>query len=227
MPRVIRTTVLALLASSSPALLLAQGFEGVVNWQIKSDKGPMEMVQSYKGSQVRSEMTAQGQQMIMLMDGTNSNMTMLMPSQKMYMTMNMMQMAARMQGTHDSARGKITPTGGKETVAGRSCDDYLVGEKQDVQVCAAKGMGFILMGSGGGPMGDRGGMGGMGNVAAIVSNPQYAKMFADGFFPLKVSKVSGAKQDTVMLATKIEAKPVDASLFKIPDGFTEMKMGGP
>jgi hypothetical protein len=224
MPRVIRTTVLALLASSGPALLQAQAFEGVVNWQMTSDKGPMQMVQSYKGTQVRSEMAAQGQAMILLMDATSSNMIMIMPSQKMYTTMDMKKMAAEVQGVkHDSA-GKITATGGKETVAGRGCDDYLVGAKQDIEVCATKGMGFFQIASGGGPMGDRGSMGGMRDVAGMVSNPAYAKMFADGFFPLKVSKVSDGKKSVIMEATKIEPGPVDASLFKVPDGYTEMKM---
>ena len=130
----------------------------------------------------------------MLMDVTSSNMIMMMPAQKMYMTMDMNRMAAQMQGMkHDSA-GKITATGGKETVAGHGCDDYLVGAKQDIEVCAAKGMGFFVMASGGGPMGDRGSMGGMSDVAGVVSNPAYAKMFADGFFPLKVSKVAGDKK---------------------------------
>ena len=41
MPQVMRTAVLALLASAGPALVQAQGFEGVVNWQMTSNNGPI------------------------------------------------------------------------------------------------------------------------------------------------------------------------------------------
>jgi hypothetical protein len=80
-----------------------------------------------------------------------------------------------------------------------------------------------MMGAGGGPMG---GKGPMSNVATAAANPEYAKLYKDGFFPLRITDISKGKAETVMQVTSIEPKSIPASAFEIPAGYTEMKMPG-
>lgn len=230
MNHVIRAVTLTLLVTAGPALAQAQAFEGVVDWKMKGDRGAMEMVQMYKGGVVRTEVSGGGYGAVMLMDG--STMTTIMPEQKMYMTMDLKKMAGQMAGQmqgmrHDSAgraaSTKITDEGTSQTIAGHTCKNYLVGDAQDVEMCVAKGLGYFMFGSG--PMGSHGpGGGGGGGAAELAANPEWAKVFKDGFFPLKVSNVKGSSREMVMEATKIEPKVLDPSLFKVPDGYSEMKL---
>jgi hypothetical protein len=189
--------------------LAAQGFEGVVAYKMMGNGGKnTDMAMSIKGTQVRTDMTAEGRTMAMLLDGQAMTMTMLMAEQKMYMTMDMKAMRDRAQGTKpgDHAPPKITPLGTSETIAGRSCDNYLVEtEKSKTEFCNAKG--------GASPLND-------------LDNEAYRAFFKDGFFPLRVSSYDGGTKKVVMEATRVEPKSLDASLFQIPAGYSEMKMPG-
>jgi Domain of unknown function (DUF4412) len=204
----------------------AQGFEGTVSWQM--GERAMEMNQSYKGTQVRNEMTGQGgRQGVMIMDMGARTMTMIMPERKMYMTMNMDAMKAEMDDmNHEEHKlPKLTDTGKSETIAGKSCEVYRLateeGKPDTMELCAAKGMGFF-MGGARGPMS-------RGNTNASIAvdlagSPEFAKMYKDGFFPLRISRLENGQVKTEMIATKVEAKSLDASLFQVPSDYTEMKM---
>lgn len=210
------TVVPALLVLASvPAL--AQGFEGAVTIRMQGEQS-MDMQQLIKGDKVRTEMSAGGRDGVMLMDGGAQTMTMIMPSEKMYMVMDMKAGAGR-PGEQSREAPKITKVGTSETIAGRACDNYLIGEKQDMEVCAAKGLGFYMSG-GGGPGAGRGPMG------RVPDFRQEAVMreFKDGFFPLRISRVGGGKRDVMMEVTRIEPKPLDAALFQVPAGYHKMDM---
>jgi hypothetical protein len=145
---------------------------------------------------------------------------MLMAEQKMYMTMDLKAMQDRAKGMKptEHAAPKITALGTKETIAGRSCDNFLVEtEKSKVEFCNSKGLGNFMTARS--PMG-RGGAGPMGDL----DNEAYRAYFKDGFFPLRVSTYDGATKKVMMEATRVEPKSLDASLFQIPAGYTEMKM---
>jgi hypothetical protein len=210
------TTAALALAAAGPAA--AQQFEGVVTMTVQGGRTG-ELVQMYKDGKVRMEMQGpEGRGGVMLMQPGKSELTMLMPSEKMYMVMDPSAMGRR--SGIDSVPPKITKVGTSETVAGRSCDNYLVGEKQDHQVCVAKGLGFFG-GMGGGPMGrGRGPGGGMPDLASSELRAE----FKDGFFPLKISRIDGDKKAVVLEVTKIEEKPLPSSLFEVPEGYTKMDM---
>ena len=40
---------------------------------------------------------------------------------------------------------KVTSTGKTETVAGYTCQHWLVGDKQDTDICMAKGLGYLVV----------------------------------------------------------------------------------
>lgn len=207
----------------------AQGFEGTVTWEM----GPKarQMSQTYKGTKVRTEMGGpRGRQGVMIMDASTKTMTMLMPDEKMYMVMSMEDMAGQMEDQGKPKTPKLTDTGKSETIAGKTCQVYRyaedTGKPETLEMCVAKGMGFFMGGGEGGPMGGMRGRGEGPNLTAIAGNPEWARRYKDGFFPLRISKVAGDKVTPEMVATQVEAKSIDASAFAVPEGFTEMKMPG-
>ena len=201
----------------------AAQFEGTVTWQM--EKG--QMAQTYKGAMVRTEMTGeQGRQGVMIMDHSARTMTMLMPDDKMYMVMNLRDMPDK----DDHKAPKLTDMGKTETIAGKTCEVYRyaeeAGKPETREMCVAKGMGFFMGGGGGGPMGMRQRGRGADIAAAIAANPEYAKLYKDGFFPLRISRLEDGKVKNEMIVTQIEAKSVAASAFTTPPDYTEMKMPG-
>ena len=223
--------------AGSVSVLQAAGFEGIVAYRMPAKGGAGELTQMYKGTKTRTEVSDGKQTTAMIMDMTAGTMTVLMPPQKQYMVMDMKKMGQGLGGllgmgkghkdTGSNAAGaaampKITATGRKETIAGHECEYYVMGDKGETEVCSAKGLGMFMMGQS--PMG--GGSASLAAVAAMSANPDAVKLFADGFFPLKVVNVKGGKNEVVMEATRVERKTLEASLFVPPPDYTEMKMPG-
>jgi hypothetical protein len=221
--------------AASVAVAQAAGFEGIVAYKMEGKSGAGELTQMYKGTKTRTEVSDGKQTTAMIMDATTGTMTVLMPPQKQYMVMDMKRMGGGLAGmlghghkdTGSSGGGmptmpKITATGRKETIAGHECEYYVMGDKGETEVCSAKGLGMFMMGQS--PMG--GGSATLAALAAVSGNADAVKLFADGFFPLKVVNVKGGKNEVVMEATRVEKKTLDASLFVPPPDYTEMKMPG-
>lgn len=219
----LRVAGLALGSALLAGPLAAQAFEGVVAYKISGDGGKSsELTMSIKGTQVRTDMAAEGHAMVMLLDGQTSTMTMLMAEQKMYMSMDMKAMGERMQGMKhdDHTPPKITALGTRETLAGRSCENFQVeSEKSKEEFCNAAGMGNILAPHS--PMGR-----GAASPLNDLDNAAYRAYFKDGFFPLRVTDLAGGNRKVVMEAMRVEPKALEASLFQVPAGYMEMKMPG-
>jgi hypothetical protein len=214
--------------------LAAQGsFEGVVQYRVTGQGGePMEPVYYVKGGKTRLEMSAGGQMAIMLVDVESGSVTALMPAEKMYMTMSVAAMAQNLPAAH--AHGdvsvKIEPTGEKETIAGISCEHYRVTQSKDdaqADLCLAKGMGSFMgvrAPAGGGPMSGMGRMPGMG--MAPPGAAELTKLLKDGAFLLKMDVKKSGKTEVTMVATRVERRSLDASLFAPPSDYREMRMPG-
>ena len=191
----------------------AQGtFEGTVTYQMGTSTSGETMQYSAKGGKVRMDM-ASGRTptggMAAIIDVTGMTMTVVMSQQHMYMTMPIPQNT----NVPDTARGKFVKTG-SEVVAGVPCDDYQGQDskgQKEMTFCLAHGMGTFAQYNMNNPM--------MRAWAAHVQGISGA--LSNGGFPLKVVKSNG---ETTMLATKVERKPLDASLFSVPAGYTQMQM---
>ncbi len=196
--------------------LAAQGFEGIVNFRFGDSKD--ELIQSYKGDKVRMDGMGMNEGWMIMEAGS---MKIVVPKEKMVMVMDV----KGKRGKGQDKPTKVTALGTRETIAGRSCDNYLMEDKETYEVCVAKGMGFFMFGSPGGPMGRGRGPSipsfGAGGSAGGGGLPP---MLQDGFFPLRITKVKGEKRELQMEATKIELKSLDDALFDIPADFQEMKM---
>ena len=121
---------------------------------------------------------------------------------------------------------KLTATGKQETIAGYPCEHYLIGDKQEMDMCVAKGLGFFGMGGQSG-----GGLGAFKSLAfspkmlaEAASHPEWVKLLEGGAFPLKLTNVENGKVLMSFEATKIEKKSLDDSLFVIPSDYKELSM---
>jgi len=209
---------------AAPVLVAQGSFEGVVIYQSGDQDKPQTMTYSEKGDKVRMDMgdrSATGQPMTGLYDMSTSTMTMIMPQMKGYMTMNLGDTRAKMQQKMDSTMQtqKVTKVG-SETIAGVPCDDYQATDTKTGKqsfVCVAHGMGnwFMLGGAGG-----RGALG-----PSPLSGGPFADMFKDGFFPLKMGEIENGKPRVQMVATSVERKTLDPSLFVVPPDYKQINMG--
>jgi hypothetical protein len=200
-----------------PAAAFAQStFEGVVTAKLSSLKGAGNVATySIKGEALRMDMkNATGASVSMLVDKPHSLNVMLMHQQHMVLDLSAMGMSRPGAKNETKPLASMKALGKKETIAGRQCEHVLVTTDKDdqIDVCLAKGMGSFVMGS---SMGGRG-------TGGDVSPDVLSRLGGDAF-PLKV--VDLTRGTTMFLVTKIETKPIDDALFKIPDGYQKIDMG--
>jgi len=142
--------------ASSIGSSAAGDFEGMIAMKMSAaDQKGAEMTYFLKGRHTRIETKVadlpEGSA-VMLWDLEGGKVTTLMPSRKMYMTMDMKAAAENLkemkksQGKEEAEFPKLTPTGKQETIAGYTCEHWLMGEKQDIDMCVAKGLGYFGMG---------------------------------------------------------------------------------
>jgi hypothetical protein len=226
-------------ASSSSSAPGAGGgvFEGEITAKLFTDAQPMEILYATKGSRMRVEtQLSQGsaQKGVALMDSSAGTMTMLIPQNKTYMTMNWGKIAGEMMAKGDEKDStddfpKVTSTGKTETVAGFKCQYWLFGDKQDTEVCIAKGLGYFA-GAGGDSSGilDK-----LKNLALrdkikaqLDANPEFAKFVEGGAFPLKIAQIENGQSKTIMEVTSVARKSLDDSLFTVPADYKKMEIPG-
>jgi len=210
-----RCIMLVTAAVLTATVAQAQGsFEGVVTYQFASQNGKTMTWDYYsKGGKVllQSKDTAGMGGMFggMILDVNAKTRTMIVPSRKIYVTSPIKETVS--QHMDSSMRNTKLTKVGSETVAGVSCDDYANTDpsaQEPDTVCIAHGMGNIALFGVGTP------------IARYEQEVQgFAAAASGGFFPLKMS---GPRN--TMVATKIERKTLDASLFVPPAGYTQMQM---
>jgi hypothetical protein len=222
----IRLLTLPAVAGVMPPVLAAQGsFEGILHYSMNAGGEVVEPVYYVKGGKTRVEMNMGGQQAVMLLDTESGRSVVLMPAQKMYMAMDV---GAMMRGQPrpepQAADVKFEATGRTETVAGITCEHYLATDQKEgteADMCLAKGMGFFM-----GMSAPMGGMGGGMGANLPPAAQEAAKSLKDGAFLLKMELRKGGKVEATMVATQVERKPLDSSLFSPPSDYREMKMPG-
>ncbi len=198
--------LLALTLIATPATSTAQSpskFEGVVTFQTE---GGRSFQYSIRNGVVRVDMNAENQQTAMIIHPESRMMYMLLPQQRSYMEMKLPD-AQELSGPGQDV--KPVKTGKSEVVAGHKCDYWTVKEEESqVDVCVARDMGGFQAFSN----------------QSIGSASQWQKAIGSDAFPLKVIMHKDGKDEIGLVATKVEAKQLDASLFAPPASFT--KMGG-
>jgi hypothetical protein len=188
-------------------------FEGSITYEAAMAGMNMQVTQLVKGAMVRQEMQGPMGEVVNIVDTKSSTMTTLMPAQKMYMRIDMNAMMQQAQhAAHDQPKpADFKPTGEKETIAGHACEHFAFSQEGNtIDMCIAQGLGFVpfmSMGTAGMPNGP--------------DADEWKQRFPNGFVPLAMS-VTAQGQTMTMRASAVEKKTVDAKLFEVPAGFTQM-----
>ncbi|MGI9076498.1 MAG: DUF4412 domain-containing protein [Gemmatimonadaceae bacterium] len=181
-------------------------FEGVVTMKLAGMEsgGPRTMKYYVKGGVLRMEMEGKdGGQGYTITDPRRQISYMVMPGQRMYMEMSVAPKTAKRIGKSEP---KITKTGRTETIAGHTCEHWIIKvEAEESDVCVAKGLGRFF-GMSGGRQGE----------------PAWISKLGADFFPLRYSKVGQTRAS--LEVTRIEKRSLDAALFVPPAGFRKMTM---
>lgn len=215
-------------------------FEGAITAKMFGGAQPIEIKYAIKGTRFRIEtQLSQGgtQTGVVLMDSSSGSQTMLMPQTKTYMSLDlnkggqfgqMVEKMAEKAGQETGDLSKTTSTGETETIAGHACQHWRIGDKQQTDVCLARGLGFFGGGGQSGgifeqlknlALGDK-------VKAQLNANPEFAKFVEGGAFPLKISQVENGQSKTVMEVTIVERKPLDDALFAVPSDYKKMEIPG-
>ncbi|HEY6332375.1 MAG TPA: DUF4412 domain-containing protein [Blastocatellia bacterium] len=202
-------------------------FEGTISMNMTGPTSQSMSVLYYiKGQRVRMETTISGHatpDSVTLWDSAAGKFTSLMPSEKEYMTSDFAAMRERAKNLPPEARQtpKLTDTGKQETIAGYPCHDWLIEDRQQTEVCLAKGLGDLSTAGNGGPAGFLGRM--FKGGADHPTDPNWAKMIEGGAFPLKTTATRDGQTSFSLEATSIDRKKVDDSLFTVPSDYKEVK----
>jgi hypothetical protein len=201
----------------------ADSFQGKVTLAMTADKGKVQDLNySIKGSKLRMDITAEGQQVATIMDIEKLEMLMLMNEQKMYMVMPIKKPVEQAMAKQGESTADIEVTGKTETILGYKCSQILVKDKGTVtEMWVAEGLGTFmgLSGGGGGNPFARG-------PKTANSAKWEEALKGKGGFPLRVvSHDAKNKQTFKMEATKIEPGTLPDSLFAPPEGFQKFDMG--
>jgi hypothetical protein len=191
-------------------------------YAIKGTRNRIETNSSLGGAQ-----TGLMQESVTLMDLSSSMMTTLFPQTKTYTTMNWGELAEEM--SKEAGNGspidfpKVTSTGKTETIAGITCEHWLVGDNMDM--CMAKGLGYFGGGGSGGILDKLKNLAVRDKIKAqLDANPEFAKFTEGGAFPLKMAQIENGQSKTIMEVTSVERKSLDDSLFTVPADYKKTEL---
>jgi len=210
----------------------AGAFEGIVHFKDTRNGSKGEQTAEFdyftKANKIRIEMQRRDGQhaAAILMDPDARKTTILMAAQRMYMEFPIKE-ATESAPELSQAAGKgptIVKTGKTDTVLGYSCELVTIKTGHgESDICASKDLGqFYSQRTAQPSMGRHGASGGG------EADYAWAKEFRDkGYFPLRaVTKDESGTEINRLEATKIEKKPLDASLFSVPEGYTKFDLAG-
>lgn len=204
---------LATIVSTAPVAVLAQEtFQGTVTFEARGDRGEATaFAYSMKGKQVRFEPQDPRTPMYMVMDLEAEVMRMVMPGENMYMEIAIPD--AEGENAKESGNEPVK-TDRMDEVAGRKCEIWTMTEgRKSFEMCVARDMGAFMQG-GGGPM-------------ARSAPPAWQReLRKGGFFPLRVVEKASGGDKIVLVATKIEQRELEDSMFGVPAGAKKMTMPG-
>jgi hypothetical protein len=202
-------TFLATLAIGSLVPLKGQTFEGVVQFNVTSSLGEMPMTYMIKGEKVRMEYEGQPRMKgVVLLDGKENKAYMLISQMNAYMELPAGQ---ALEGTR--TKPAITKTGKTQKILGYDCEQLIIKDAGTVtEAWVTKAIGkFQKFGMGGGMQQEK-------------QDDWQDNLAGSGMFPVRVVTKEGDTETSKMEVTKIEKKSLDASLFKIPEGYRKMNM---
>ena len=202
MKRILATLTALALATVS----LAKDFEGKLEMTMTAGKKSIPMTYFIKTGKVRFEMKPDAKTTsIGLLDAESGAMTMLMPEQKMYMTFSL-------KGAAEMAPGStFEETGRTETIAGKTCAEYIVTDKKTVMEIWATSE-----------------LRGAANISDAFSRRGQRSAWENelvrrNLFALRtIAKNKKGVEQSRMECTAIHEEKLDDALFQVPEGYSKV-----
>lgn len=195
-------------AAASAPRLAAQGFEGTVAMNITSDNGTAHAM-SFMLKDGKMRFDPGGGQVSVIVDPATERVIVIVNAQRMYMESSFADAATAVQQKTEIANPAIVKTGKMETVAGYKCEDVTATDDdgKTLTICLSHELGGFRMPAASNPM-------------APQHEATWMSLVGARSFPLRVTKDG----KTMMEATAIDKKPLDAALFTAPDGYQSFSM---
>lgn len=166
-----------------------------------------------KGNRSRMNVKSGQADVGVIMDAGKRNVLVVMPAQKTCTERPMVEPAMT---DHTSERsGTFAKTGKIETILGRKCERWIYkNADRESEYWLTKGLGAFMGFSTANPI--AGGGQGVSSIEIDIRK--------QGFFPLRIIERTGGKETSRIEVSKIEPKPLDASLFEAPADYKRVKM---
>ena len=200
---------ISIVASLWPGSLRAQKpFEGVVTYESYTRGKPHTSTLSVKGDRLRAEGFDQGgrdeQQGVLILNAKHELLT-AMPERHFYMVIN-----ANYHLDKPTSLLTFTKTGNSESVAGYSCDHYVMSNPKspshDLDLCITTALGTVSMVPG-----------------QFFAGAEATAQFKSGFLVLKSADKQGKLLATV---TKVDRRPMSDELFEPAADWKEINSNG-
>ncbi len=220
----VRAASRSLLPVSAAGLLCAvvtaeaSGFEGVILMKERSDGEVTTQKLYFKGDKVRVEESGPNADAgAVIIDGKTHEGIMIDPDEQAYFPFPWLQQSA--EELKQEAEGLVvTKTGKRDKVAGHACEIYLERDTRDgstSELCLAKGLGNPAV------FGLTNGDSSLGSLL-----PGWVRdMVQEGSFPLRgIDRDKNGKEISRFEASKVEAKPLEDSLFLPPADYHRVNL---
>jgi len=228
--RLIAACAIAAAACSTPAAA-QKTFEGTITYDVTMSDKQVQISISSRGHLVRQDFKMPADappeaETYQLFDYKNENVTTVLPGMKKYMVTNLKtlrdaiggQSGERNEDDVRKALADITSTHRKESIAGVSCDVYVLKSTPGDEWCITTGLGHFLYFEGAtGGIGTSGTpLGGSSSTAGLM------RTFKNGAVVLRMCMQSRSGETMSMVATSIDRTVPPATLFVLPASYEEM-----
>jgi hypothetical protein len=219
----------AIAAAFSTPAPAQKTFEGTISYDVTMSDKQVQISISSRGNLVRQDFkmppgAPPEAETYQLFDYKNENVTTVLPGMKKYMVTNLKtlrdaigQSGERSEDDVRKALADITSTHRKESIAGISCDVYVLKSTPGDEWCITTGLGHFLYFEGAtGVAGTNGPLGGSSSTAGLM------RTFKNGAVVLRMRMRSRSGETMSMIATSIDRTVPPATLFVLPASYEEM-----
>jgi len=220
----------AAMAFATPAAA-QKTFEGTITYDVSMRDKQMQISISSRGKLVRQDFLLPPDappeaETYQLFDYANGNVTTVLPGMKKYMVTNLKTLRDALGASGErrdddvrKALGDIKATGRKETIAGLTCQVYVLDSTPGDEWCITTGLGHFLYfeGASGVDLGSATSpLGGKSATADLM------RTFKAGAVVLRMQMRSRNGDVMSMVASKFERSVPEATLFVLPASYQEM-----
>ena len=185
-------------------------FEGKVVLRISEDE-ITDINYFVKGENIRMEMSADENKIVILFNQKNNKIIMLMSDQNMYMELDGDQYMPYMDNP-DEETGDIIRTGEFESINGYKCEKWIIKDEENtIEAWMTDELGNFYM---------------IMNPLDETAQNEWQQKLHGNFFPMKVMEMENDENISTMEVLSVDKTSLKSDLFKVPKGMQKFEMPG-